>query len=1096
MRIDFKKNGACLYKLIPEENAFFRCEKKNASYVDMLFGTEKARGEATLNGLFAAEGRACLLGLTEEEPSRKALKLIDKDQWIITEIDDALVVTGWFDAATAAAARALIALSQDENVTLELPIVGRMEGYRLDIPDFDGGWFRGGIDCGAGMALLRYIAVKRAQFDAYVRQMMDAGFRLYQQNSWGSSAFATLVKGGTAVSLSFLLAEMEELRICTGRVENLIPNQEENTYTNAGIRPSFSGLNLYNRYADGNDIGMCLIFTLCDGSFLIFDGGYTEDALQVYNALKALNQRPDGKIVVAGWFFTHDHGDHTGAFSALAGMELAGEITVEAVLFRSCPDLYMWRSRNDPYHWEAPQALDLTPERMAELASVFAGDTRILYPHRGQKVCIRDAEVEILFSGCEDLHPIMVDNFNDTSMVCRVTLGGQTTLVLGDIAADAALGVLIPTCYYLMRCDILQVSHHGLGGLAAFGFRDIYLPADPEVIVWPTTWKTIRRNDLMHRSHNATLLNKGKQTIVLDSQMYTLPLPFDGGKDVPQERFIGDYSRKLEEMTMMLPRAKCCETNGNIFSLPLALTLSAGEFTDKAVKLLPLLLPQCSASAAQDGMICAMKNAALKPESYTLTAGSGMVQIGYSDYAGLRNALAAFSQLVRLVDDGLSVPEVKIEDAPVTSHRGVMLDIGRGVKRFDQFCSEMILMAKARMNVLHIHLCDSEGLGICLDSVPEAMRLPNAYTKAQIGEMVALADVLGLELIPEFDVPGHSGRLLKSLPQLRCTVDHEKHTSPWTVCAGKEAVFELLEKVVAEICELFPGKFFHMGGDELDFADAPKINQLCYWDICPDCKKRMEEEGLADRSELYYYFVKRIHAMVTKQGRRFVMWSEQMDADKEELLPKDILMQFWRIAGRGRGPVHSCSMRQQLERGYEVINSYYPETYIDVESYISEEKLRSWRWDTRPECDPGDAHRILGSELCCWEYGNEGSYPHYWTSLPSGIMLMADKLWNGDELPDDREYSEALTRAVLGIGVPEKFNLWPCFGGRIPPRTGKFNVYEDTVTATKIEREEVLAVLADESRFAPNDFRRACAYKARLENAPLDIPEPGVEPED
>ena len=111
-------------------------------------------------------------------------------------------------------------------------------------------------------------------------------------------------------------------------------------------------------------------------------------------------------------------------------------------------------------------------------------------------------------------------------------------------------------------------------------------------------------------------------------------------------------------------------------------------------------------------------------------------------------------------------------------------------------------------------------------------------------------------------------------------------------------------------------------------------------------------------------------------------------------------------------------------------------------------------------------------------------------------MLMADKLWNGDEIPDTLEYSEALTRAVLGIGVPEKFNLWPCFGGRIPPRTAKFNVYEDTVTATKIEREEVLAVLADESRFAPNDFRRACAYKARLEDAPLDIPEPGVEPED
>ena len=111
-------------------------------------------------------------------------------------------------------------------------------------------------------------------------------------------------------------------------------------------------------------------------------------------------------------------------------------------------------------------------------------------------------------------------------------------------------------------------------------------------------------------------------------------------------------------------------------------------------------------------------------------------------------------------------------------------------------------------------------------------------------------------------------------------------------------------------------------------------------------------------------------------------------------------------------------------------------------------------------------------------------------------MMMADKLWNGDVLPDDREYSEALTRAVLGIGVPENFNIWPCFGGRIPPRTNKFSVYEDKVVATAIEKADVLAVLSDEKNFAYNDFARACAYKARLENKPLEIPEPGVEPED
>jgi hypothetical protein len=330
---------------------------------------------------------------------------------------------------------------------------------------------------------------------------------------------------------------------------------------------------------------------------------------------------------------------------------------------------------------------------------------------------------------------------------------------------------------------------------------------------------------------------------------------------------------------------------------------------------------------------------------------------------------------------------------------------------------------------------------------------------------------------------------------MRCAVEPETHPSLWVVCPGKEETFVVLERVIREVCQLFPGKYLHMGGDELDFADAPKINQLCYWDECPDCKKRMEQEGLADRSELYYYFVKRIHAVVTDCGKRMIMWSDQLDADKQEQLPRDIIMQFWRTAGKGRGPVHSCTMQEQLALGHQVINSRYQDTYLDIESYLTEKTIREWRWDIRPECDLALSGNILGSELCCWEYGNEKFYPHYWTSLPSGIFLMADKLWNGDQLPYAREYSEALTRAVLGVGIPEHFNIWNCFGGLIPPRTGKINVYR-SATARSAEREAVLQVLGCEGYFAYSDFVRACAYKSRLEGKPLEIPEPNVEPED
>ena len=130
MLVPFRKNGEGLYRLIPEKTARFRDEAVNASYVDALFGTENVKGEMDPGDLFAGEGLPCLLGLTEEMPSRKALELIGLDQWIITEIDGALVVTGWFDGAAAAAARALWELTR-ENDTLQLPVTGWISPRRM-----------------------------------------------------------------------------------------------------------------------------------------------------------------------------------------------------------------------------------------------------------------------------------------------------------------------------------------------------------------------------------------------------------------------------------------------------------------------------------------------------------------------------------------------------------------------------------------------------------------------------------------------------------------------------------------------------------------------------------------------------------------------------------------------------------------------------------------------------------------------------------------------------------------------------------------------------------------------------------------------------
>ena len=1074
------------FALTAEHSFYFGAERIRAPYVDRLLGTEKARGEYKAKTVLSPEGMPLFLGLTNELSAAGLLARIGKNQWIIDAVDGKFFAAGWYDNASAAAFRCLME-HRNAGKTLHLPVIGTMEGS-FDFPDCPIGNFAGGVNGDGGAVLFRYENASFDGFAAYIQQLKAAGFATYQENTIGENRFVTLTKGREALHVSFLPAR-QELRIVADRSDRLGDVVAAPFVKTTD--PKLSMVNLYNRYADGNDIGLCLIFTLSDGSLLVYDGGHAYDARQLYRAMVRASGSTDGKVTVAAWVFTHDHGDHTGAFATLATLPEAKNITIEHILYNNTGDSALWRSRFDPYHYAVGEAELFAPGMLEILARAFGGETRFIRPHMGQKFAIRDAIVEILSAGGEDIFPRIVDNFNDTSLVTRVTLGGQTTLVLGDAAADSGRDVLLGLFEGHLDCDILQVSHHGCGGM----IPELYPSLKADVALWPTTQKTVDRNDFYNRPQNVGLLGRTRQTLIAEKNMKILHLPYDPEKDTPEMVEIGDYEMTKAQEMMILPRVQHAQLLEENIRLPRKLTLCADAYGEKAVKLLPLLLPQCTAEpAAENAHIRCVKAPALPAEGYTVTVEMGAVNIGYGDYLGLRNALAALSQYARLSGQELLLPVMALKDAPVCSHRGVMLDIARGVKDFDQFCREMVLMAKARMNVLHIHINDGQGFGIQLRSLPKAVQWENAYTLEQVQELIALAAVLGLELIPEIDIPAHGDKLLTVLPQLRCSVDPETHPSPWVVCPGKEETFAVLERVIREVCDLLPGKYFHMGGDELDFADVPHINQLCYWDECPDCKKRMEEEGIADRSELYYYFVKRIHTMVTDCGKRMIMWSDQLDADKTEQLPRDIIMQFWRTAGRGRGPVHSCTMQEQLALGHQVINSRYQDTYIDVESYLSEGTIRQWRWDRRPECDAALADQICGAELCCWEYGNEEFYPQYWTSLPSGIFLMADKLWNGDDLPYSMEYSQALTRAVLGIGVPEGLNIWNCFGSLIPPRTGKINCYKGTATAP--ERKAVLETLAQEQYFAYSDYVRACAYQSRLEGKPLEIPEPTVEPED
>ena len=613
--VEFKKDGVSLYSLVPEKGWYTPSNagivvdgvaatnntrpEVTASYIDMLFGciTTKRKYGIFVKGEFDNEKiisddaeKELLVGLTSDVASRKALAHINYNEWIIAEIDGKVVVTGWFDNATAAAARHLYDLVKDQSdVTLKLPITGEIDGFVTDIPRPTVGTFNGGLDSSEGIMVLSYKDMTEEKFLTYAKELEAAGYTLYSENEilhYGTDYCLqrTYTKGDSAVHIyytpdTFVHADPAtltpneqaylsrsfrpagcEMRVITDSAKHLFTNDANNNYDDAGITPKVNIVNLFNQAADGNNVGECMIFTLADGSFIVVDGGHAQDADQVYRALCELNERKDGKIVVAAWIMSHHHSDHFGAFKAMAEKEYAKDIIIEQFIANPTSATYDWRHANAPYNYGTDfnhSAYNYSV--FAALLEKFGGDAKIVNPHMGQRMQIRNADVEFLFTGDEDLFHTHMDNTNDSSMVFTVNfdMGTETAeddskiLMLNDSCVDSQYGVIMPLYSQVLDCDIVQVGHHGLGGPSS----SLYRMMEPTVAVWCSTMSTAEQNNWITPNEKGKLGGTAKYLVqrpagddnapvpvILFAEHYvqTLELPF-AKDDVIDKRILTDY---------------------------------------------------------------------------------------------------------------------------------------------------------------------------------------------------------------------------------------------------------------------------------------------------------------------------------------------------------------------------------------------------------------------------------------------------------------------------------------------------------------------------------------------------------------------------
>jgi hexosaminidase len=288
-------------------------------------------------------------------------------------------------------------------------------------------------------------------------------------------------------------------------------------------------------------------------------------------------------------------------------------------------------------------------------------------------------------------------------------------------------------------------------------------------------------------------------------------------------------------------------------------------------------------------------------ECYELTVASDSVIVSARESAGLFYGAQSLLQLLPpeavaskpVTKKEWTIQSVRIEDQPRFAWRGFLLDVGRHFFNKDEIKQWFDLMALHKLNMFHWHLTDDQGwrleikkyprltkvgawrksVGFGLDPKESTAYGPDGryggyYTQDDIRELVAYAELRHITIVPEIEMPGHASAALAAYPQFSCfggAYSTDKGVLPGVFCAGMDETFDFLQNILTEVCQLFPGKYIHIGGDEVS-----PVN----WKKCPRCQERKTKEGLKTEHELESYFIRRIEKSLNAHGRTLVGWSE------------------------------------------------------------------------------------------------------------------------------------------------------------------------------------------------------------------------------
>ncbi|MEV6112180.1 glycoside hydrolase family 20 protein [Streptomyces sp. NPDC052109] len=311
-------------------------------------------------------------------------------------------------------------------------------------------------------------------------------------------------------------------------------------------------------------------------------------------------------------------------------------------------------------------------------------------------------------------------------------------------------------------------------------------------------------------------------------------------------------------------------------------------------------------------------------ESYTMTVRDGRVDIGGPGEAGVFYGTRTLKQEVH---GGGTAPEGVVRDEPAKPVRGFMLDIAR--KPFSESWIEDRIreLGDLKFNELGLHFSDDQAFRIESSTHPEIVSKDH-LTKAQVKNIVALADSRHITVVPEIDSPGHLGAVLAAHPDLQLR-NASGVATKGAIDISKPASAKLVDDLLNEYAGLFTGNQWNLGGDEYQALTA-KDPQASYPQLAAAARQKYGSGGTV--ADLTTGWLDDRAATVRAHDKTMRAWNDGFYKGTSVQAAGDLQVAYW--TGKEIGARQPA---EYLSAGRKVINYndeflYYvlgqPQTFV------------------------------------------------------------------------------------------------------------------------------------------------------------------------